>query len=93
MPKKSKPFMLNRKDYNRIRRMDHCQLSLWVESVYKSGFEDGTNAVNEATLTVEQVKDTIVSIKGVGEKRVAVVCKALEKNLARKGIDGEDDEC
>lgn len=33
-----KVFIMDSKDYNRIRRMNVCQLSMWVESVYKSGF-------------------------------------------------------
>lgn len=43
MAKKNKVFMLNRKQYMQIRKMDHCQLSVWVESVYKNAFKDGEN--------------------------------------------------
>lgn len=39
MAKKS--FELNRKEYLNIKRMDHHQMTLWAESMYKSGFEDG----------------------------------------------------
>ena len=28
---KVKGFMLNRKQYDRIRKMDHCQMTLWAE--------------------------------------------------------------
>ena len=41
MAKKNKAFMLNRKQYMQIRKMDHCQLSAWVEAVYKNAFKDG----------------------------------------------------
>ncbi len=41
---KIKDFILNRKQYDRIRKMDHCQMTLWAESLYKSGYEDGQKA-------------------------------------------------
>lgn len=91
MAKKEKLFVLNRKDYNRIRRMDHCQMTLWAESIYKSGFKDGADAANKGALTVEQVKTALLSIKGFGEKRVSVVCESLEQNLAPQGIDAPND--
>lgn len=31
-----KKFELNRKDYLNIKKMDHHQMSLWAESMYKS---------------------------------------------------------
>lgn len=43
MAKKNRAFMLNRKQYNQIRKMDHCQLSAWVEAVYKKRSKTGKN--------------------------------------------------
>lgn len=81
MAKKNKAFVLNRKQYDRIRKMDHCQMTLWAESIYKSGFKDGTDAANEGALSIEQVREALLSLKGFGEKRVAAVCEELEKKL------------
>ena len=92
MAKKNKAFILNRKDYNRIRKMDHCQMTLWAESIYKSGFKDGADAVKEKALDVEQVRSVLLATKGFGVKRVADVCKALEESLDLKGIDGSGAE-
>ena len=47
MAKKNKAFMLNRKQYMQISKMDHCQLSAWVESVYKNAFKDGIESAEE----------------------------------------------
>lgn len=46
---KIKGFLLNRKQYDRIRKMDHCQMTLYVESIYKSGYADGQKAAEGLT--------------------------------------------
>ncbi len=92
MAKKNKVFILNRKDYNCIRKMDHYQMTLWAESVYKSGFKDGADAVNEKALDVEQVRSILLATRGFGEKRVDDVCKALEERLGINGVDGSEVE-
>lgn len=81
MSKKGRNLVLNRKDYKRIRRMDYCQMTLWVESVYKSGFKDGKTAASEGTLTIDQVREILIGVNGFGEKRVSAVCSELEKAM------------
>lgn len=78
---KAKGFILNRKQYDRIRKMDHCQMTLWAESVYKSGFSDGKDAASKGALTIDQVRETLLDLKGFGEKRVSAVCEELEKKM------------
>lgn len=78
---KAKGFMLNRKQYDRIRKMDHCQMTLWAESVYKSGFNDGKDDASKGALTIDQVRETLLGIKGFGEKRASAVCEELEKKM------------
>lgn len=78
---KIKGFMLNRKQYQNIRRMDHATLSSWVASVYQSGFKDGEDEANKNSLTIEQVRDALLGLKGFGEKRVSVVCDELSKKM------------
>lgn len=92
MAKKNKVFILNRKDYNRIRKMDHCQMSMWAEAIYKSGFKDGADAAKENALNTEQVRSVLLGVKGFGEKRVSEICNALERSLDSKSIDGLKDE-
>lgn len=82
MAKKDKTFILNRKQYDRIRKMDHCQMTLWAESVYKSGFNDWKDVTSNGALTIDQVRETLLGIKGFGEKRVAAVCEELEKKMS-----------
>ena len=74
-----KKFELNRKDYLNIKKMDHHQMSLWAESMYKSGFEDGEKAADKGTLTFEDAQEALSGIKGLGEKRISAIQEALEK--------------
>jgi hypothetical protein len=72
---KNKAFILNRKQYDHIRKMDHCQMTLWAESVYKSGFKDGKDSADG--LTEEEVKKIILSVKGIGEKKANDIMQAI----------------
>ena len=79
---KVKSFLLNRKQYDRIRKMDHCQMTLWAESVYKSGYKDGKEAAEG--LTASEIRDVLLAVKGLGEKRVNTVVTALEDAMNEK---------
>lgn len=76
---KIKGFMLNRKQYQQIRKMDHCQMTLWAESVYKSGYADGRKSAEG--LTSEEIREVLAGVKGIGEKRIEDIVAALEKAM------------
>nr|DAP10380.1 MAG TPA: hypothetical protein [Caudoviricetes sp.] len=80
----AKKFELNRKEYLKVKKMDHHQMSLWAESMYKSGFEDGEKAADKGALTFEDVHDALAGIKGLGEKRISAIHEALEKKFVIK---------
>lgn len=79
---KIKGFQLNRKQYQQIRKMDHCQMTLYVESIYKSGFQDGMDAASG--LTTAEIKEVLLQVKGIGEKKVDIIAEALEKAMEQK---------
>lgn len=81
---RNKVFELNRKDYNRIRKMDHNQMSDCAVSVYRSGFEDGKESKSGNALTIEQVRKVLLGMKGFGEKRADAVCEELNRVIAGK---------
>lgn len=74
-----KRFELNRKDYLNIKKMDHHQMSLWAESMYKSGFKDGQASVPR--LDISLVKKILLNVKGIGEKKATDVIAAIEKEI------------
>ena len=76
-----KDIVINRKEYERIKRYDHNQMKNYVKSIYKSGFEDGKAAV--PGIDIKYIADIVRSVKGVGEKRAADIVKALELEMAK----------
>jgi hypothetical protein len=79
---KIKGFLLNRKQYDRIRKMDHCQMTLYVESIYKSGYADGKK--DAEGLTANEIREVLLQVKGIGEKRVDIIVSALEAAMNNK---------
>nr|DAL07505.1 MAG TPA: 5'-3' exonuclease [Caudoviricetes sp.] len=76
-----KDIVINRKEYERIKRFDHNQMNNYVKSIYMSGFEDGKAAV--PGIDIQYIVDIVKSVKGVGEKRAAEIVKALETKMAK----------
>ena len=76
----AKKIELNRKEYLKIKKMDQNQMTLWAESMYKSGFEDGQASVHR--LDISLVKKILLTVKGIGEKKAADVIAAIKKETA-----------
>ena len=76
-----KDIVINRKEYERIKRYDHNQMNNYVKSIYKSGFEDGKAAV--PGIDIQYIADIVRGVKCVGEKRAAEIVKALEVEMAK----------
>jgi len=77
-----KDIVINRKEYQNIRKTDHNQMNLYIQSIYKSGFEDGKSAV--PGIDIQYIADIVRSVKGVGEKRAADIVKALDSEMAKE---------
>lgn len=78
-----KDIVLNRKEYQNVKKMDHNQMNLYIQSIYKTaymdGFKDGTESV--PGIDIAEIKKVLLSIKGLGAKRVADILEALEKEF------------
>nr|DAY45441.1 MAG TPA: hypothetical protein [Caudoviricetes sp.] len=74
-----KDIVINRKQYQSIQKMDHNQMNLYIQSIYKSGYTDGVKSV--PGIDIAEIKKVLLSIKGLGTKRVADILAALEKEL------------
>lgn len=75
-----KDIVINRKQYQSIKKMDHNQMNLYIQSIYKSGYTDGVKSV--PGIDIAEIKKVLLSIKGLGTKRVADILEALERELA-----------
>lgn len=78
-----KDIVINRKEYQSIKKKDHNQMNLYLQNIYKNaymdGFKDGTESVPGIDIT--EIKKALLSIKGLGAKRVADILEALEKEF------------
>lgn len=74
-----KDIVINRKEYQGVRKMDHNQMNLYIQSIYKSGYAEGVKSV--PGIDIAEVRKTLLSVKGLGEKRVADILEALEKEF------------
>ena len=75
-----KMFELTRKEYLKIKKMDHNQMNNFMQSMYKSGFEDGQASVPK--LDISLVKKILLNVKGIGKKKAADIIIAIEKETA-----------
>ena len=75
-----KDIVINRKEYQNIRKMDHNQMNLYIQSIYKSGYTDGVKSV--PGIDISKIGEILLGIKGLGAKRVECIVAALEKELA-----------
>ena len=68
--------ILNRKDYKDIKKMDHNQMSDFMERTYLRGYEAGQKSASG--LSEEETKAAILQIKGIGEKKATHIVEALK---------------
>lgn len=74
-----KDIVINRKEYQAIKKKDHNQMNLYLQEIYKNGYMDGVKSV--PGIDIVEIKKVLLGIKGLGEKRVEAILVALEKEL------------
>ncbi len=73
---------LTRKEYEKIKRMDHHAMKCYIENVYQTGYDAGareetTAPTHDKMPTIDQIRDEIGKIKGIGEKKQQAVIDAI----------------
>lgn len=78
-----KDIVVNRKEYQNVKKMDHNQMNLYIQSIYKSAYMDGFKAGTESVpgIDIADIEKVLLGIKGLGAKRVAAIVAALEKEM------------
>lgn len=69
-------------DYKQVRKMSFNDFNRWVVALYQAAYEDGLNEQSSsddvaAILTEDRLREILLSIKGVGEKRVEQIIDAI----------------
>ena len=77
-----KVYELNRKTYDKVRKMDHRQMTFWAESLYQSGFKEGRETA--PGLTGQEIRHALLPIHGIGKKKIDAIVDALEAELQAK---------
>ena len=67
-------YKFTRSIYKKIKKYDKEQMEEFIQSVYLKGFND---ANRKADKTKIEVKEKLESVKGLGEKTIDKVLKAL----------------
>lgn len=75
---------LNRKQYEAVKRMDRQQFNRFCENLYNQGKE----AVKRESLTSEEIRSVLLTVKGIGEKRADEIVKKLEEKVKEKECQG-----
>lgn len=78
-----KDIVINRKEYQSIRKMDHNQMNVYLQNVYKNAYMDGFKAGTESVpgIDISKISGILLGVKGLGAKRVECIIAALEKEL------------
>ena len=72
-----KQYELNRKLYKDVKKMDHGQMSDFCSNLYMRGYEAGKKEAEG--LSESEVMQTILQVKGIGEKKANDIVQALTK--------------
>ncbi len=74
---KTRDFTLSRKVYEKVRKMDHNQMTQWAQSIYAQG-----KAASNATCPIvgmEDVRTALSPLDGMSEKRLNEIVEVLER--------------
>lgn len=76
-----KEFTLNRKVYEKARKMDHHTMAEFFKDAFMRGYAEG----KKTSLQKDELRAAIMGVKGVGEKKAEDIVQAIEQAKKRKG--------
>lgn len=69
-------------DFSKIKRMNMSELGGWLARFYAIAYEDGQQAASSEVPCIQiyddELKEIMMSVKGIGERRAEEVMKKLE---------------
>lgn len=69
--------VLKRKDYERIKKMDHMEMNNFIAKIFQKGYEKGKKSSNG--LSEEETMATLLKVKGIGEKKATDIIVAMRE--------------
>lgn len=79
---KTRGYELPRKSWERIRKMDHRQMSQWAERFYTNAYQDGKKAAEG--LSENEIKGVLLAVRGIGEKKAEAIMTAIKEAAEEK---------
>lgn len=80
-------YLLTRAQYKKIKKMDHQQVSDYLETFYKEAYLHGKKSAEG--LSEGQMKDVLLSVKGIGERKAEAIISAVKEAVERKNQEEE----
>ena len=95
MAKRKKAVEINRKEYDRIRKMDRNSMDLHISGYYERGYAAGYEAGRQQaapSFNLPMALEEIRKIKGIGEAKlraihIALVAAGAEDKEAEKALE------
>jgi DNA polymerase/3'-5' exonuclease PolX len=78
-----KEFTLNRKTYEKVRKMDHHTMADFFKDAFMKGYAEG----KKSSLPKDELRTAIMGVKGVGEKKAEDIVQAIDQAERRGGVN------
>ncbi len=82
---KQMPYEFNRKTYLGIKKMDRSQMANFLKDLYMQGYESGRE--DAEGLNGNEIREVILGIKGIGEKKADMILEAIMKKADEKLVE------
>ena len=76
---------LNRKEYLKLKKMDHADMADYINAVYQRGFDEAQKEFVKTEQSIEDIKaaveEVLNNIPGIGAKRKELIMQGLEERI------------
>lgn len=89
-----KKFEFSRKQYDRIRKMDHRQMQTYIQGVYAEGFLNGQkeNGQDKLVPDLTGLAERLQQIRGIGEAKARFVADEVAEFMEEQLAYSEEDQ-
>lgn len=78
-----KQYEFNRKQYDRVRKMDHNQMKSYMQGVFENGYRCGQKEVAPSNpfTDLTGLEDKLKNLRGVGGAKAVLIVDEVKKYL------------
>lgn len=82
---------LTRKEYQKIRKFDHNQMTAYMQDVYEKGARDGQRGLagDEVSVDLKGLTEHLQNIRGIGAAKARFVAEAVSEYIERGNVANE----